>query len=153
FSRMGTEAQFAAMVRACRGAGVKVYVDAVINHTTGQGSVSYGGVTYSHFSYPDYGFADFHHPPADCPTRGGIADFNNFLQVTHCELLGLADLRTESDHVLTVLAAYLNKLIDLGVSGFRVDAAKHIGETDLAAIEARLHRTPDGDQPFIALEV
>jgi alpha-amylase len=152
-SRMGTPAQFAAMVRACRGAGVKVYVDAVINHTTGQGSVSYGGVTYSHFSYPDYGFADFHHPPADCPTAGGIDDFNNYLQVTHCELLGLADLRTESDHVLTVLAGYLNKLIDLGVSGFRVDAAKHIGETDLAAIEARLHRTVDGDRPYIALEV
>ena len=36
-SRMGTEAQFKAMVKTCRKAGVKVYVDAVINHMTGQG--------------------------------------------------------------------------------------------------------------------
>src|SRR5436305_3824737 len=152
-SRMGTPAQFAAMVRACRGAGVKVYVDAVINHMTGQGSVSYGGVTYSHFSYPDYGFADFHHRPADCPSAsGGIEDFNNVLQVDKCELLGLADLRTESDHVRATLAAYLNRLIDLGVSGFRVDAAKHIGQADLAALEARLHRTLDGSRPYLALE-
>ena len=36
--RMGTEAQFRAMVATCRKAGVKVIVDAVINHMTGQGS-------------------------------------------------------------------------------------------------------------------
>jgi alpha-amylase len=153
FSRMGTPAQFAAMVRTCRAAGVKVYVDAVINHMTGQGAVSYHGVPYTHFSYPDYGFADFHHAPADCPTAGGIDDFNNFLQVTKCELLGLADLRTESEHVQATLAGYLNSLIDLGVSGFRVDAAKHIGQVDLAALESRLHRTLDGTRPYIALEV
>ena len=153
-SRMGTEAQFAAMVGTCRRAGVKVYVDTVINHMTGQGSVSYGGVTYQHFDYPGvYSFKDFHHAPADCPTAGGIEDFNNFLQVTHCELLGLADLRTGSAYVRSTIAAYLNKLIDLGVSGFRVDAAKHIGQPDLAAIESMLHRTADGTRPYLALEV
>jgi alpha-amylase len=36
-SRMGTEDQFKAMVATCRKAGVKVYVDAVINHMTGTG--------------------------------------------------------------------------------------------------------------------
>jgi len=35
-SRMGDEAQFKSMVATCRRAGVKVYVDAVINHMTGQ---------------------------------------------------------------------------------------------------------------------
>src|SRR5436305_5365540 len=104
FSRMGTEAQFRSMVAACRAAGVKVYVDAVINHMTGQGSVSYGGVHYQHFAYPDYGSADFHHAPADCPTAGGIDDFNNFLQVTKCELLGLADLRTEPANIRATIA-------------------------------------------------
>ena len=153
-SRMGNEAQFRSMVSTCRAAGVKVYVDAVINHTTGQGSVSYGGVHYTHFDYPGvYTAADFHHAPADCPTAGGIDDFNNYLQVTKCELLGLADLRTESDHVRATLAGYLNRLIDMGVSGFRVDAAKHVGQVDLAAIEARLHRTLDGTRPYVALEV
>jgi alpha-amylase len=153
-SRMGNEAQFRSMVSTCRAAGVKVYADVVINHMTGQGSVSYGGVHYTHFSYPGvYDSADFHHAPADCPTAGGIDDFNNYLQVTRCELLGLADLRTESDHVRATLAGYLNKLIGYGVSGFRVDAAKHIGQPDLAGIEARLHSTLDGTRPFVALEV
>jgi alpha-amylase len=133
-SRMGTEAQFKSMVATWRKAGVKVYVDAVINHMTGQGNISYGGVTYSHFSYPDYAFADFHHTPGDCPSAsGGIEDFNNFLQVTKCELLDLADLRTESNHVRATLAGYLDKLIGYGVSGFRVDAAKHIGQRDSPA--------------------
>ena len=153
-SRMGTEAQFRSMVGTCRAAGVKVYVDVVINHMTGQGEVSYGGVHYTHFEYPGlYSSADFHHPPADCPTAGGIDDFNNFLQVTKCELLGLADLRTESEHVQATLAGYLNKLIGYGVSGFRVDAAKHLGQVDLAALAARLRPTLDGTRPFLALEV
>jgi alpha-amylase len=55
--------------------------------------------------------------------------------------------------VRSTVAAYLNKLLRYGVSGFRIDAAKHVGQTDLAAIEARLHRTVDGDRPYIALEV
>jgi alpha-amylase len=45
-SRMGNETQFKAMVKTCRSKGVKVYVDAVINHMTGQGHTSYGGVDY-----------------------------------------------------------------------------------------------------------
>jgi alpha-amylase len=39
------------------------------------------------------------------------------------------------------------------VSGFRVDAAKHIPEADMQAIEKLLHRTVDGTRPYIALEV
>ena len=142
-SRMGNEAQFQAMVETCRNAGVKVYVDAVINHMTGQGSLSYGGVNYTHFSYPGlYTTANFHQKGTDCPSAsGGIEDFNNLIQVRKCELLGLADLRTETSYVRDTLAAYLNKLIGYGVSGFRVDAAKHIGQPDLAAIASRLHRT------------
>jgi len=154
-SRMGTEDQFKAMVATCRAAGVKIYVDAVINHMTGQGDTSYGGVHYAKYDYPGlYTSADFHHYPADCPEPDGtIHDFNNYLEVTKCELVGLADLRTESDSVRDTLAGYLNKLLSYGVSGFRVDAAKHIGQTDLAAIEARLQNTVDGTRPYVALEV
>jgi alpha-amylase len=154
-SRMGDEAQFKAMVTTCREAGVRVYVDAVINHMTGQGEVSYGGVHYTHFDYPGlYTAANFHQKGPDCTSSsGGIEDFNNLIQVRNCELLGLADLRTESGYVRDTLAAYLNKLIGYGVSGFRVDAAKHIGQPDLAAIASRLHRTVDGTRPYLALEV
>lgn len=157
-SRMGTESQFASMVKTCRKAGVKVYVDAVINHMTGQGTISYGGQAYTHFNYPGvYDPSNFHHKgtgPNDCPSNsGGIEDFNNVHQVFKCELLGLADLDTSSAQVQTRLATYLNKLIGYGVSGFRVDAAKHVGQTDLNTIYSRLHRTKDGLRPYWALEV
>ncbi|PZS13936.1 MAG: alpha-amylase [Pseudonocardiales bacterium] len=160
-SRMGTEAQFKTMVSTCRHAGVKVYVDAVINHMTGQGDVSYGGVHYTKYSYAGlYSPANFHKYPTDCPVppgpgsqNGEIKDFNNYRQVTTCELVSLSDLRTETTYVRDTIAAYLNKLIGYGVSGFRVDAAKHIPVEDLAAIEARLHRTVDGTRPYVALEV
>ena len=154
-SRMGTEAQFKTMVKTCRAAGVKGYVDAVINHMTGQGSVSYGGKTYTHFNYPGvYTDANFHHQGVECPSAsGGIEDFNNLAQVFNCELVGLADLKTESTAVQNRLASYLNKLIGYGVSGFRVDAAKHIGQRDLLALEQKLHKTADGTRPYIALEV
>jgi alpha-amylase len=52
-SRMGTESQFKQMVKTCRREGVKVYVDAVINHMTGQGNISYGGVSYTKYEYQD----------------------------------------------------------------------------------------------------
>jgi alpha-amylase len=154
-SRMGNEAQFKSMVATCRKAGVKVYVDAVINHMTGQGNISYGGQGYTKYEYQGlYTSANFHHTPADCPSpSGNIEDFNNYLQVTKCELVSLSDLRTETSYVRNHLAAYLNKLLSYGVSGFRVDAAKHISHTDLTAIEALLHRTVDGTRPYIALEV
>jgi alpha-amylase len=153
-SRMGTEAQFKDMVATCRKAGVKVYVDAVINHMTGQGNLSYGGVTYTPYHYPDYTPQNFHVPAGECPSSdGGIQDFNNLLQVFQCNLLGLEDLRTQTNDVQKKLAGYLNKLIGYGVSGFRVDAAKHIGEQDLAAIYGRLHNTLDGQRPYWALEV
>jgi len=154
-SRMGDEQQFRTMVSTCRRAGVKVYVDAVINHMTGQGDTSYGGVHYGRYEYAGlYTQDDFHKLSGDCPSAsGGIEDFNNEQQVFKCELLGLADLRTDTEPVRNTLAAYLNKLIAYGVSGFRVDAAKHVGRDDLDAIRAKLHRTKDGTRPYWALEV
>ena len=143
--RMGTRQQFAAMVSTCHAAGVKVYADAVVNHMTGANqtsTVSYGGATFTNnYSYPSAGYApaDFHNYPADCPKSDDqIRDWNSQTEVQECQLLGLSDLRTESDHVRSTIAAYLNDLIGLGVDGFRVDAAKHINQNDMAAIKAKL---------------
>lgn len=154
-SRMGNEAQFKKMVKTCRQAGVKVYVDAVINHTTGQGHTSYGGTEYTPYHYPGiYGPNDFNVNIGACPSSdGGIQDFNNKAQVFNCNLVGLEDLDTSSPHVQAELAGYLNKLLRYGVSGFRVDAGKHVGQDDLDAIYSRLHRTKDGVKPYWALEV
>ncbi len=165
-SRMGTEEQFQAMVDTCRAAGVKVYVDAVVNHMTGQGEVSYSGAQYTPLGYPTepgatpeslYGPESFT-PKGEgvdqCPTPSGdIEDFNDERQVVRCELLGLSDLRTDDPATRAKIVGYLNGLIARGVSGFRVDAAKHVGNEDLAAVYAELDDTLDGERPQWALEV
>jgi alpha-amylase len=140
-SRMGNRTQFAAMVTACHNAGVKVYADAVLNHMTGQGNVGYAGTTFTDkYTYPGlYGSQDFHHYPGDCPNSNDtVTDYNNQTDVQDCELVGLSDLRTESSYVRGKLAGYLNDLESLGVDGFRLDAAKHINDADIAAIESQL---------------
>jgi alpha-amylase len=146
-SRFGTRDEFAAMVQECHRAGVKVYVDAVINHMSGSGQTTthgYGSATFTPRNYPGAGYTpiDFHVPVVDCPNGSEIVDWNDVVQVQNCDLLGLADLATESEHVRNQIAGYLNDLLGLGVDGFRVDAAKHIPVADLTAIKAKLHPQP-----------
>ena len=59
-------------------------------------------------------------------------------QVRNCKLVNLADLALGHDYVRGKIANYLNHLIDLGVAGFRVDAAKHMWPGDLTAVFGRL---------------
>ncbi|MET7684495.1 carbohydrate-binding module family 20 domain-containing protein [Streptomyces sp. NPDC005423] len=153
-SRFGTAAQFASMVSACHTAGVKVYTDAVINHTAAQTGTGYHGTTLtSKYDTPEWDRGDYH-DASDCPTSDlTIQDYSNLTQVQNCELLGLPDLRTGSDSVRAGIAGYLNSQLALGVDGFRVDAAKHIPETDLAAIESKLTHTTAGGTPYVFQEI
>lgn len=140
-SRSGTEAEFADMVRRCRQAGVDVYADAILNHMTGiPGGVGSAGTNFSHYEYPGlYSHQDFHH----CGRNGNndIRDFRDLYELQNCELVDLADLKTESPYVQEKQAEYLNRLLDLGVAGFRIDAAKHIPARDLEQILKRLKRS------------
>ncbi|MGN9804450.1 alpha-amylase [Micromonospora sp. L32] len=141
-SRKGTRAQFQSMVNTCHAAGVKVIVDAVINHMSGQDTPGTGwaGSSYSHYDYPGiYQTQDFHH----CGRNGGddIANYNDRYEVQNCELVNLSDLKTESDYVRSKIAAYLNDLLALGVDGFRLDASKHMPAGDIAAIKGKLSRS------------
>ncbi|MCP9948454.1 carbohydrate-binding module family 20 domain-containing protein [Actinomadura madurae] len=162
-SRLGTRAQFSAMVTACHDAGVRVYVDAVINHTAGHNNTvntTYGGSTFdpAGFSYPavPYGYGDFHHAnDGYCNDEdAGIDDWNDTSEVQNCELVSLSDLKTQTGYVRGKIAGYLNDLIGLGVDGFRIDAAKHIAQSDFAAIKGALNpTTAEGKAPYIAQEV
>ncbi|WP_125774721.1 carbohydrate-binding module family 20 domain-containing protein [Antribacter gilvus] len=134
-SKLGTRAEFAAMVQTCRNAGVGVIADAVVNHMAAASSTSTGvaGSTFGPDSFPGiYGYNDFN----DC--RSNISNYGDRYQVQNCRLVSLQDLRTGSSYVQDRLAAYLNDLLSLGVAGFRIDAAKHIPAADLAAVKSRL---------------
>lgn len=140
-SRSGNEIEFRDMVQRCQKVGVDVYVDAVINHSTGiPGGRGFAGTAFSHYEYPGlYSFNDFHH----CGLNGNdnISNFNDRYELQNCELLDLADLATETESVRNKIANYLNHLLDLGVAGFRIDAAKHIPATDIGAITSKLKRS------------
>uniref|UniRef100_A0A034VD39 alpha-amylase n=1 Tax=Bactrocera dorsalis TaxID=27457 RepID=A0A034VD39_BACDO len=129
-TRSGNEQQFANMVRRCNNVGVRIYVDAVFNHmaadranargtagsTANPGSKSFPAVPYSS--------TDFH-------TTCAINNYNDVNQVRNCELVGLKDLDQSKSWVRDRILDFLNKLINLGVAGFRVDAAKHVWPSDL----------------------
>jgi glycosidase len=69
-SRSGTLDEFEDMVTRCARVGVGIYVDAVINHMTGQASgTGSNGTPFTKYDYPGmYTEADFHTPQC------GIAD-------------------------------------------------------------------------------
>ena len=141
-SRLGTAAEFEAMVATCHRAGVEVWADAVINHMSGRDAadVGWAGSPYEHYGYAGlYENDDFHH--CRLTANDDIGDYRDAAQVQTCELVNLADLDTASPHVRDRIVAYLNSLVALGVDGFRIDAAKHVPASDLAAIIGAL---PEG---------
>lgn len=122
-TRSGTEASFGDMTRRCNAVGVRIYVDVVFNHMTGSAEIGSGGsranlATRDYYGVP-YSAEHFN-------TRCNINDWSNVYQIRNCELLGLPDLNQGNEWVRTKIADFLNKLIDLGVAGFRVDAMKHM---------------------------
>ena len=65
----------------------------------------------------------------------------------NCYLVGLTDLYGALDHVRGALADYLNSLVDLGVAGIRIDAAKHMWPEDILSMMSRVKDLPT-DQGF-----
>ncbi|KAG9093717.1 hypothetical protein FRC07_011423, partial [Ceratobasidium sp. 392] len=137
-SKRGNRAQFQNMISTCKAAGVEVIADTIFNHMAGSDSgTGVAGSNFTHYNYPGiYQTQDFHHcglEPGD-----GIVNFANRQEVQTCQLVGLADLATDTEYVRGRLAAYANDLISLGVTGLRLDAAKHIATGDISNILSRL---------------
>ena len=186
--RMGSRDDLRRLISTCRGLGVRVYADAVINHFTGGGNdmaqhrrQDGGACTTwpnkssslaSTWGGPDAGgpspFYTQSNVFATSPVTG-LPPLNEFPAAAigpldfHCEralnswndpldlnagwLTGLTDLNTERDHVQERIAAYLTDLVSIGMSGFRIDAAKHIKPDDLAAILKKFKRNMGGALP------
>ncbi|CAH1795064.1 unnamed protein product [Owenia fusiformis] len=162
-SRSGNELEFLDMVNRCNDVGVRVYVDAVINHMTGGGfGVGSDGSVWSGdgLDYPSvpFGSTDFN-GANECSTSSlEIENYQDVIQVRNCRLLGLRDLKLAKDYVRGKVAEYLNKLVGYGVAGFRVDASKHMWPGDMQNIFNRLNNLntrwfPSNTKPFIYQEV
>jgi len=150
-SRSGTAAELAAMVARCKAVGVDIYADAVINHMTAGSGTGSAGSVYTKYGYPAVPYAAGDFNPA-C----NIESYTSAAQVQNCELVGLSDLRTAADTVRGRIARYLIALNEIGITGFRIDAAKHIPPRDLEAIVTRVNAAAVASgrpRPYIFLEV
>ncbi|CAH1116249.1 unnamed protein product [Phaedon cochleariae] len=155
-TRSGDEIAFKNMTRRCNDVGVRIYADAVINHMAATDGIGKAGSTsnrtHKYFPGVPFGPYDFHD---DC----GISNYQDATNVRNCELEALRDLDHSKAYVRQKIIEYLNHLIDLGVAGFRIDAAKHMWPADLQYIIDHLKylNTEYGfspkQKPFIFQEV
>ena len=98
-SKLGTRAEYKAMIDTCRAAGVSVIADVVVNHMTARPERHRVGGHHLHRGAlprdPTAGAPsqDFH----SCRTN--ISSYDDRYQVQSCRLVGLQDLDTGSDYV------------------------------------------------------
>lgn len=155
-TRSGSTSEFANMVSRCYQAGVRIYVDAVINHMAAITGTGTGG---SESNSVDRNFPAVPYSNLDFNERCSIEDYNNIYQVRNCELVGLPDLNQGSEYVREQIVRFFDSLVDLGVAGFRVDAAKHMWPGDLQIIYGRVRNLntafgfPANARPFFTQEV
>lgn len=109
--QLGTEAEFIEMNRVAEQYGIKIIVDAVLNHTTSD---------YSKVSSETKSINNWTHG-AD-----RISNWNSREEVTQKSLLGLWELNTQNSEVQQYLLKFLKNAVSDGADGFRYDAAKHI---------------------------
>jgi alpha-amylase len=147
----GNTESYKAMVSALRSKNVKVYADLVLNHMANErnGALDFPGTAalndyrtrssyfqlqrlYGSLSNNLFGASDFHE--ARC-----IENYNDRYQVQHWRLCGgagdrgLPDLNGNS-WVIQQQRAYVKALNDIGVDGYRIDAAKHMTNEHLRAV-------------------
>ncbi|XP_050415125.2 alpha-amylase [Patella vulgata] len=158
-SRSGNEDQFKDMVQRCKKVGVRVFVDVVVNHMAGLGRKGQGtaGSNYDSdaLSFPGVPFGrDNFNDKSKCPSGDGMVNnYGDPNNVRNCYLVGLTDLDQSQEYVRDKIAGFFNHMIDIGVAGFRVDAAKHMWPGDIGAIQGKLKNVDGGGKPFFYHEV
>ena len=95
---------------------------------TGTGGSRFNGTSLDYPGVP-FSATDFHHPYCE------ISNFQNPTEVRNCCIVGFNDLDGGKDYVRGKIADYINDLINLGVTGFRIDGSKYMWPEDLEAIQ------------------
>ena len=115
---VGTEAEMKAMLDSADKYDIRVLVDVLPNHT----AFDIDLVTDEFYAAVGGRDKMFH-------THGleGIVDYNDRTQCTHQGVGGLPDVNTENPLFQKYYMQFVNKLVEMGVRGFRYDTAKHIG--------------------------
>ncbi|MFZ2532496.1 MAG: starch-binding protein [Streptococcus suis] len=109
--QLGTEAEFIEMNRVAEQYGIKIIVDAVLNHTTSD---------YNKISSEIKSIKKWSHGNTK------IENWRSREEVTQKSLLQLWDWNTQNPEVQQYLLKFLKNAVADGADGFRYDAAKHI---------------------------
>jgi alpha-amylase len=118
----------------------------------GVGGTSYDTKSYDFPGVP-YNESDFNER-SKCPSQNkNVQDYSNPDEVRNCNLNGLIDLDQSKNNVRVKITEFLNKLIDLGVAGFRIDSAKYMWPKDISAIQSMTKDLPEGGRPFFYHDV
>ncbi|MGN1130545.1 MAG: alpha-amylase family glycosyl hydrolase, partial [Ruminococcus sp.] len=114
---LGTKSEFKAMCDEAHKYGVKVIVDAVLNHMANNGDN-----TLSH-TIPD----DIRND-SNCwySITRNTSNWESRWDITHNCMGGLPDLNTGNSKIQNYEKAFMKECIDAGADGFRFDGAKHI---------------------------
>jgi alpha-amylase len=94
--------------------------------------------------------------PEDFHCDRSLGSWGDIFILNNGWLVGLTDIDTSKDNVQERQAAYLVELMSMGISGFRIDAAKHMSTSDLTGIFKRIQAKLGGQLPsdfFVWLEV
>ena len=115
---VGTEEEMKAMLDSAKKYDIRVLVDVLPNHT------AFNIDLVTDEFYEAVGGRDkmFHSKGLE-----GIQDYNDRTQCTHQGVGGLPDVNTENPLFQKYYMGFVNKLVNMGVRGFRYDTAKHIG--------------------------
>ena len=115
---LGTEEEMKVMLDSAKKYDIRVLVDVLPNHT----AFDIDLVTEEFYEAVGGREKMFH-------SNGlkGIHDYNDREQCTLQGVGGLPDVNTENPLFQKYYMGFVNKLIEMGVRGFRYDTAKHIG--------------------------
>ena len=123
---LGTKEELRQMCEAAENKGIKVIVDVVANHLAGGGDTYLNGAVRNF--EPEIYNQNLIHNLGD---KTGAAGYNsNSEYILKGAIGGFPDLQTESPVVQNRVLSLLKEYIDVGVDGFRFDAAKHIETPD-----------------------
>ena len=137
---LGTKAEFVSMCEKAHELGLKVIVDAVINHmgtkegddnNTSEDPMSHVTPKAKDFEPEIYNNKLFHSPWKKMQyIESNNTYYNSAYDLTRNCTSGLPDLKTEDTRVQTAIYDYMKELVEAGADGFRFDAAKHIETPD-----------------------
>ena len=123
---LGTKEELRQMCEAAENKGIKVIVDVVANHLAGGGDTFLNG-SVRNFE-PEIYDQNLIHTLGDKTKAPGYDSNSEY--ILRGAIGGFPDLQTENPVVQNRVLSLLKEYIDVGVDGFRFDAAKHIETPD-----------------------